>query len=95
MRVQPAQPLTLGKLPSGAALAGWAIAALLGVVVWFLQREITQNDQDHRQNVQDHIRIEGKIDAVARDVGDLKATVGRISGQVDILVDRARFSDAE
>ena len=48
---------------------GSVIALLLGLLVWFLPREIKQNDDAHKNLGQRIDRVEGKIDRLREDVG--------------------------
>ncbi len=59
---------------------GSVIALLLGLLVWFLRREIKQNDEAHKNFGQRIDRVEGKIDSLREDVGVLREDVGLLKG---------------
>lgn len=59
---------------------GSVIALLLGLLVWFLRREIKQNDEAHRNLGQRVDRVEGKIDHLREDVGVLREDIGVLKG---------------
>ena len=59
---------------------GSVIALLLSLTVWFLRREIKQND-DAQKNLGQRIdRVEGKIDSLREDVGALGEDLGLLKG---------------
>lgn len=62
---------------------GSVIALLLGLLVWFLRREIKQNDEAHKNLGQRIDRVEGKIDSLREDVGVLKGILIRHYGNPD------------
>lgn len=68
-----APPVTI-ELPTAISVAAWAIAALLGIVVWFLRREVGNNDQAHG--------------ALRGDVEKLLEGQGRIEGALGVLTGR-------
>ena len=59
---------------------GSVIALLLGLLVWFLRREIKQNDDAHKNLGQRVDRVEGKIDSLREDIGGLRQDVGVLKG---------------
>ena len=59
---------------------GSVIALLLGLLVWFLRREIKQNDDAHKNLGQRVDRVEGKIDSLREDIGVLRQDVGVLKG---------------
>ena len=59
---------------------GSVIALLLGLLVWFLRREIKQNDDAHKMLGQRIDRVEGKIDSLREDVASLCGDVGVLKG---------------
>ena len=59
---------------------GSVIALLLVLLVWFLRREIKQNDEAHKNLGQRIDRVEGKIDSLREDVGVLREDVGLLKG---------------
>ena len=59
---------------------GSVIALLLGLLVWFLRREIKQNDDAHKNLGQRVDRVEGKIDGLREDIGVLRQDVGVLKG---------------
>ena len=59
---------------------GSVIALLLGLLVWFLRREIRQNDDAHKNLGQRIDRVEEKIDRLREDVGVLREDVGVLKG---------------
>ena len=59
---------------------GSVIALLLGLLVWFLRREIKQNDDAHKNLGQRVDRVEGKIDGLREDTGVLRQDVRVIKG---------------
>ncbi len=59
---------------------GSVIALLLGLLVWFLRREIKQNDDAHKNLGQRVDRVEGKIDSLREDVVVLREDVGVLKG---------------
>ncbi|MYH27963.1 MAG: hypothetical protein F4018_01470 [Acidobacteria bacterium] len=59
---------------------GSVIALLLGLLVWFLRREIKQNDEAHKNLGQRIDRVEGKIDRLREDVGVLREDMGVLKG---------------
>lgn len=59
---------------------GSVIALLLGLLVWFLTREIKQNDDAHKNLGQRIDRVEGKIDRLHEDVGVLREDTGVLKG---------------
>ena len=71
---------------------GSVIALLLGLLVWFLRREIKQNDDAHKSLGQRIDRVEGKIDGLREDVGVLCGDVGVLKG---ILIRRYGSPDHE
>ena len=62
---------------------GSVIALLLGLLVWFVRREIKQNDEAHKNLGQRIDRVEGKIDRLSEDVGVLKGILIRHYGSPD------------
>ena len=75
------------------------IAALLGFALWFLQREIRNNDEAHRelQKEMGDTRRELKADikAVEADVKQLLAGQSRIEGLLQGLVVRGKLDRVE
>ena len=75
------------------------IAALLGFALWFLQREIRNNDEAHRelQKEMGDTRRELKADikAVEADVKQLLAGQSRIEGLLEGLVVRGKLDRVE
>ena len=59
---------------------GSVIALLLGLLVWFLRREIKQNDDADKNLGQRVDRVEGKIDSLREDIGVLRQDVGVLKG---------------
>lgn len=59
---------------------GSIIALLLGLLVWFLRREIKQNDGAHENLGQRIDRVEGKIDRLREEVGVLREDAGVLKG---------------
>jgi membrane protein implicated in regulation of membrane protease activity len=59
---------------------GSVIALLLGLLVWFLRREIKQNDEAHKNLGQRIDRVEGKIDRLSEDVAVLREDAGVLKG---------------
>ena len=59
---------------------GSVIALLLGLLVWFLRREIKQNDEAHKNLGQRIDRVEGKIDRLREDVAALREDAGVLKG---------------
>ena len=59
---------------------GSVIALLLGLLVWFLRREIRRNDDAHKNLGQRIDRVEGKIDRLREDVGVLREDAGVLKG---------------
>ena len=59
---------------------GSVITLLLGLLVWFLLREIKQNDEAHKNLGQRIDRVEGKIDRLREDVGVLREDMGVLKG---------------
>jgi len=59
---------------------GSIIALLLGVLVWFLRREIGQNDEAHKNLGQRIDRVDGKIDGLREDIGILREDAGVLKG---------------
>ena len=78
----------------GAAVA-WllgAIVVLLGIIAWFLRREITNNDQAHKQLRSDVKAVESDVKRVESDVkrllaGDVPWVVA-LNARVDKLYER-------
>ena len=71
----------------GAAVA-WllgVIAVLLGVVVWFLRREITNNDSAHKELRSDFKRVESDVKKLL--TGDVPWVV-TLNARVDTLYER-------
>jgi len=62
---------------------GSVIALLLGLLVWFVRREIKQNDEAHENLGQRIDRVGGKIDRLGEDVGVLKGILIRHYGSPD------------
>ena len=46
--VATATPVTI-ELPTAVSIAAWIIAVLFAVIVWFLRREIRNNDEAHKE----------------------------------------------
>lgn len=46
--VATATPVTI-ELPTAVSVAVWTIAVLFAVIVWFLRREIRNNDEAHKE----------------------------------------------
>jgi len=59
---------------------GSIIALLLGLLVWFLRREIRQNDEAHKNLGQRIDRVDGKIDRLREDIGILREDAGVLKG---------------
>ena len=74
-----APPITI-ELPAAVSVAAWAIAALLGIVVWFQRREVKNNDEAHTE--------------LRGDVKKLLEGQGRIEGALGVLTSR-RTGDRE
>ena len=68
-----APPITI-ELPTAVSVAAWVIAALLGIVVWFLRREVKNNDEAHTE--------------LRGDVKKLLEGQGRIEGALGVLTSR-------
>lgn len=67
------------ELPTAVSVAAWAIAALLGILVWFLRREVKNNDDAHselRGDVKKLLEGQGRIE------GALGVLTGRRTGDV-------------
>ena len=62
---------------------GSVIALLLGLLVWFVRREIKQNDEAHKNLGQRIGRVEGKIDRLSEVIGVLKGILIRHYGSPD------------
>ncbi len=62
---------------------GSVIALLLGLLVWFVRREIKQNDEAHKNLGQRIDRVEGKIDRLSEVIGVLKGILIRHYGSPD------------
>jgi len=60
-----AAPITI-ELPTAVSVAVWITVALLGIIAWFLPREIKNNDAAHTE--------------LRSDVKKLLEAVGRIEG---------------
>ena len=75
------------------------IAALLGFALWFLQREIRNNDEAHRElkkEIGDTRReLKADIKAVEADVKQLLAGQSRIEGLLEGLVVRGKLDRVE
>ena len=75
------------------------IAALLGFALWFLQREIRNNDEAHRElkkEIGDTRRdLKADIKAVEADVKQLLAGQSRIEGLLEALVVRGKLDRVE
>lgn len=69
-----AAPPVAIELPTAVSVAAWAIAALLGILVWFLRREVRNNDEAHSE--------------LRRDVKKLLEGQGRIEGALGVLTSR-------
>ena len=67
-----APPVTI-QLPVAATAVLGVIAALLGVNAYFLNRELRNSDQAHRE-------LRADVKTVESDVKKLLSTVGRIEG---------------
>lgn len=46
--VATATPVTI-ELPTAVSVAVWTITVLFAVIVWFLRREIRNNDEAHKE----------------------------------------------
>ena len=75
------------------------IAALLGFALWFLQREIRNNDEAHRElkkEIGDTRReLKADIKAVEADVKQLLVGQSRIEGLLEGLVVRGKLDRVE
>ena len=75
------------------------IAALLGFALWFLQREIRNNDEAHRELKKEmgdtRRELKADIKAVEADVKQLLAGQSRIEGLLEGLVVRGKLDRVE
>ena len=75
------------------------IAALLGFALWFLQREIRNNDEAHRElkrEIGDTRReLKADIKSVEADVKQLLAGQSRIEGLLEGLIVRRKLDGVE
>ena len=65
---------------------GSVITLLLGLLVWFLRREIKQNDEAHKNLGQRIDRVEGKIDGLRGDIGALREDIGVLTGILNPVI---------
>ena len=75
------------------------IAALLGFALWFLQRQIRNNDEAHRELKKEmgdtRRELKADIKAVEADVKQLLAGQSRIEGLLEGLVVRGKLDRVE
>ena len=93
-----APAISLSSATAVTALLG-IIAALLGFALWFLQREIRNNDEAHRElkkEIGDTRReLKADIKAVETDVKQLLVGQSRIEGLLEGLVVRGKLDRVE
>ena len=68
-----ATPITI-ELPVATSVAAWAMVVLLGVIAYFLRREIKNNDAAHAA-------LATKIDTVAQAVAAIARDVSFLAGR--------------
>ncbi len=68
-----APPITIG-LPAAVSVAAWVIAGLLGLVVWFLRREIKNNDAAHTE-------LRGDVKKLLEGQGRIEGALGFLTAQ--------------
>ena len=68
-----APPITIG-LPAAVSAAAWVIAALLALVVWFLRREIKNNDAAHTE-------LRGDVKKLLEGQGRIEGALGALTAQ--------------
>ena len=85
--------------PPGSDAVTRIIAALLGFALWFLQREIRNNDEAHRELKKEmgdtRRELKADIKAVEADVKQLLAGQSRIEGLLQGLVVRGKLDRVE
>lgn len=79
-----ATPITI-ELPVATSVAAWAMVVLLGVIAYFLRREIKNNDAAHAALAMkiDTVAqsLEKKIDTVAQAVAAIARDVSFLAGR--------------
>ncbi len=68
-----APPITVG-LPAAVSAAAWVIAGLLALVVWFLRREIRNNDAAHTE-------LRGDVKRLLEGQGRIEGALGVLTAQ--------------
>ena len=92
MTATAAAPAISIELPTAVSAAAWIVAALLGIIVWFLRREIGNNNEAHaelrgdvKKLLEGQGRLNDRIDSVRTDV---QTDFTRVYDRID-EVDRA------